>query len=519
MYRMPKKAPRDDDGNRRLAERLLLSACLLFLLCAGELYGQPIDLATDDLPVHVKVLVRALKQSRAPVRREALTELAAIGPLAADAIPDLLDCLGDSDPLIRAYAARAAWRLGADQEILLPVLIELIDPAQPKVYGVAVLVVGNIGPAGKDAVPALQACLKARSEIVRLRAAESILRIEPGSPAALGELLSTLRDGACEARYMAANALGATAIALRNSHAICALEMALADADPSVAVAAAINLYRLDDRLPNFEGMVVTQERPSPAELTQLIADLSHSSSVIRRMAAVELGLAGTSARRALPALYERLDDDDPAVQVQAANAVWTINQEAGPIVRRLAQLIPSDNTSVSIASAYVLGRIGRQSSPALSALRERLAVSEALEHLFLAAVVSRIQPADQAAVGMLLGDLHDSDGDVRYLSALMLRDAPLASRCLVENELSVAMCDRNLRVQLAAAESLRRLRLRQAACRAGKAPHHLAQDQSSPVDPSPSVRRQNDTATEAHRESSPQRVLPAAHYSFTSLD
>ena len=156
--------------------------------------------------------------------------------------------------------------------------------------------------------------------------------------------------------------------------------MALVDADPSVAAAAGINLYRLQGSSRDFDSRSSAQGGPSPAELRQLIADLSHSSAVIRRMSAVRLGIAGLSAKGAIGALHDCLQDDDPTVQVEAANAIWAIEREPDWVVPLLLELAGSEQPFVSVAATYVLGRM-RASCAALAALRERLVISDGLEH------------------------------------------------------------------------------------------------------------------------------------------
>ncbi len=512
----------------RLARHgMLVSACLLGLAWGGSaLCGEPIrlEVGEDETADRTEVLIGTLENSLPAARREALIGLAAIGRPAAPAVPRLIDCLQDPDSLIRVYAARAAWRIGVDPAVLLPVLVELVDPAQPQPFGVAALVLGNIGPAAKDALPALQACLKAKSAVVRVRAAESILMIERENAASLHELLRALQDEQWEIRYLAANALGATAIVDKNAHAICAIEMALIDADPSVAAAAGINLFRLEDAPRDFDRTDPAQDGPSPGELKQLIADLSHSSAVIRRMSAVRLGMAGHSAEGALEALHDCLEDDDPTVQVQAANAVWAIEREPD-LVPQLVELVAYEKPSVSIAAACVLGRMRVNSRGALPVLRERLVLTDGLEHLFLAVVVSRIDPDDQVALGMLLADLHNSEGDLRYLSALMLADLPSESgSCRIRTELFAAMSDQNLRVQSAAVESLKLLRSRRPQ-KLTRSTRPEIQTTSTRISSAPLPRRvpgRGETSAAARDDSvadplpSNGHVPPAHRYNFT---
>ncbi len=507
MFRkLPEAANRRHRGNRPPASRLetllsprylclggiLAGACLIGVTWFGhELRSEPIpqDRVPEGRPnegaSRVDVLIQNLEHPRPSVRKEAIDGLAAMGPAAARAVPRLVDCLEDSDFVVRAHAARAAWRAGVDPEELVPALAEILTPEDRQVFSVAALVLGDIGPAAKDALPALRGCLKVDSAVVRLHAAESILKIEPDDDVALHALLVALEDEESEARYLAVNALGSAAI--ENEHVIYSLEMALTDADPFVAAAAGINLSRLNDPPPSDDEPDPDEDGgPSANELKQMVADLSHSSPVIRRMSAIRLGMAGPAARGAAENLRERLADEDPGVMVQAANALWAIERDAAYIVPLLAELLEAEDSSVSIAAAYVLGRIRGEAGAVLPQLRERLASSEQLEHLLLAIVISRIDPSDQVALGILLADLRDHEGDVRYLSALALADAPLAGHRWVEKELAAAVNDRNMRVQSAAGVSLWVLRARVSEEGAALAGRQRTEAAAPPADPEP---------------------------------
>ncbi len=471
---------------------VLAGACLLGLAWGGgELQSEPtrqqppLEGRPNAAATRVDALIQQLNHSRPAVRREAIVSLAEIGSAAARAIPRLIDHLEDPDLIVRAHAARAAWRIGLAPEELVPVLAELLDPQEPQACGVAALVLGNIGAPAQEALPALRTCMTATSAIIRLHMAESILKIQPGESAALHELLAALDDTQTDARYLAVNALGSAAI--ENEHAIYTLVLALTDVDPFVAAAAGINLSRLNDSPPDSDETNVEDDGgPSAGELKQLAADLSHSSSAIRKMAAIRLGLAGPSARSAVEDLHERLEDEDSIVQVQAANALWSIERDAEDIVPILTDLLEDENPSVGLAAVFVLGRIRTEAGAALPALRERLASSEQLEKLLLAQTISRIDPSDQVTLGTLLAGLHDQEGDVRYLSAVALADAPLASHRWVEKELATSLKDRNLRVQSAAGDALWVLRTRVAEERTEQVARFHEKVGAPPSDPEP---------------------------------
>jgi HEAT repeat protein len=72
----------------------------------------------------------------------------------------------------------------------------------------AARILGEMGPAAKEAVPELQAALSDADKDVRRSAARSLGDIGPGSQPAVGALGKTLKDADAQVRQAAAYALG-----------------------------------------------------------------------------------------------------------------------------------------------------------------------------------------------------------------------------------------------------------------------------------------------------------------------
>ena len=96
--------------------------------------------------------------------------------------------------------------------------------------------------------------------------------------------------------------------------------------DAKPALPAVMALLRVD-RL-SYPVIAALGGIGSPA-VEPLIALLSDPTTVLRARAATGLGWIGPDARAALPNLKQRLADDDVAVRVAAAHAVWLISQQA----------------------------------------------------------------------------------------------------------------------------------------------------------------------------------------------
>ena len=180
-----------------------------------------------------------LRQPRRSVRWRAANKLRAAGPDCAPIVPELIALLNDADSFVRDFAASA---------------------------------LGSIGPAAKEAVPALHELLK-KSPI---GAACGLGGIGPDARDAVPDLIDALETNHGNCRTLVAGAL-----------------------------------WKID---PHSEHVI-------PA----LVADLMHDRSGIRRGAALELGRIGPPAKAAVTALRKTLDDRDHLTRRLAREALSKI--------------------------------------------------------------------------------------------------------------------------------------------------------------------------------------------------
>jgi len=424
-------------------------------------------------PNLVKDLLKKIDDPLPKVRRETISRLAQLGPAALDAVPALTNRLQDPDLYVRAHAARAICRTGADNSQALSTLADLIVQDDQQACCLAALIAGDLGASAFQVLPALHSCLKSRNLSVRIHAAEAILKIDWADAASLRELLAGFDSDNATTRYVAANALGSAAP--NNENARFALEWALTDSDTNVAIAAALNLSKLFD-LPDPPQ----QDPTSGEELAGLLAELKNPAPAVRQKAAIRLGMSGPAARHAVGALREKLSDPDLAVRAHVAHALWQIEKYADEILPALIDMLGVTTPNVSTAAVHILGEIGPAAADALPSLYDMFAGSRVRNRLMLAATICRIDPRDREMIGILVAALHEPEGDVRYLSAVALGNAALAHQHRIERSLTTASEDRNLRVQAAATEGLMRFRARIDEARvAATARHAVAVDSS----------------------------------------
>jgi HEAT repeat protein len=313
----------------------------------------------------------------------------------------------------------------------------------------------DVAPRARLVLSSLQARLGDADISVRLDAAEACLRIDPYHVPALRELLAALDDDNPDTRRFAINALGNAAI--DNPQAQFALQWALTDKDKNVAIAASFNLSQRFDLV---ETAFSDEPSLSPKEITQLIAKLSDRPATARKTAAIKLGMCGPAAWKAGTALRKCLSDADPTVRLQAAHALWRIDQQATAIVPKLIEMQGTNSPAIRVGAVSVLGEIGPAASVALPALSRMLAGSEPGERLHLAFMISRIDSNNRQMLGIVTAGLSQPGSEMRYLAALALGSNPAGQERGDDRAPLTEAAFRNLRIE-AAAEELHRVHVR----------------------------------------------------------
>lgn len=117
-----------------------IATCLAFLLAVA-------DTPTPSPKETVSELVADLGSASVATRMAACNSLKERGRDARTAVPDLRRRLEDSEPLVRALAARALWHIAPEVKETIPCLISLFkserDPGASCWAGVTLLAVGD----------------------------------------------------------------------------------------------------------------------------------------------------------------------------------------------------------------------------------------------------------------------------------------------------------------------------------------------------------------------------------------
>jgi HEAT repeat protein len=251
---------------------------------------------------------RALADGEVDVRMTGAESLARLG---AAAVPELLAALGD--PHRRLIAIDVLGSLGAAAKDAVPALVRLLDDPDATIRGDAAFALGGIGPDAVEAVPAL-------------------IRILEAAVAALGERPPGGADGDGRpdqaddagpshrpARYTAAYALGRIGPPARA--AVSVLDGLVKSGDPLLATVGVWSALQIEPE----NASLRTQAVPL---LTKALLD---EHDLVRLEAAVALGEIGKASRETLEMLELVAEDDPvPTVRSAAAEALAKLRGESG---------------------------------------------------------------------------------------------------------------------------------------------------------------------------------------------
>jgi HEAT repeat protein len=270
--------------------------------------------AKDDKQVQDKattLILKGLTSEKADVRRAAARALAEIKPAPEVVAPMLIKAIQDNDPTVIGNAVDALASLGPT---IVPRLTKnALKNKDLQLYAVRVL--AKIGPAAKEAAPALAEELKEAEGEYR-REVQFVLGMFGADAApAVPELIKSLSSDDDHVRNSAVYALGKIGPAAKEATA--ELRKMLAGDDDFARFAATWALVRIDPKDPKLVAAAV------PA----LIKGLSDERPLVRAESASTLGELGPAAKSALSDLKKAAEDADPSVSAAAKQAVEQISR------------------------------------------------------------------------------------------------------------------------------------------------------------------------------------------------
>jgi HEAT repeat protein/lysophospholipase L1-like esterase len=251
-------------------------------------------------------LLASLRDQDPEARRRAADALSAVG-LGAALVPALVAIVEDERAPGRAEAARVVGALGTGARHAGPALARALDAAEPEVRREALAALRTLGPAA-ESVPALLRAL--HDPALRWRVPDVLGELGPAAREAVPALTEALADANAAVRWRAAKALGRIGPAARKAAPL--LATLTRDPQGNVRAAAVTALVRVEPDL----GL----------SLPALRAALGDAEGQVRVKASDAIGALGPAARDAVPSLLPLLEDSDVWVRAAAARAVKRVS-------------------------------------------------------------------------------------------------------------------------------------------------------------------------------------------------
>jgi len=316
------------DAESRLI--LLLSSSPSPLVRSAAARG--LGLFHSEGEANLKALVRALKDSHPAVRKETA---ASLGNLRGAALPALLHAVRDEDGIVRRVVLHALHALDPDNEKVLQVMCHALRDRDPEVRHTAVKYLRTSGIKATVALPILVEALRDSEAKTRAEAAGMLASFGQRAVRAAPALVLLLAD---EDRSTQNAARGA--LLTFGKASIPPLKEALKHPKPALMTAA-------------VELLVTLGEFPTRPVLPLL----ESRNRDLRDAAVAAVARIGPSAVGAVPALVRMLQDEDDALQAQAA---WALGKIGPGALRMLGMELDSKAESTRIWSRWCVVQIAR---------------------------------------------------------------------------------------------------------------------------------------------------------------
>ncbi len=368
----------------------------------------------------VEELVRQLNAPDSTVRLEAINQLGARGASAAEAAGPLSALLKDKDPIVRRQAVKALVVIRPGSEVMIPVFIQLMNDPDP---GVQMRVLSAVTEAGENAVPGLIEALK--HDKASYWACVVLRQIGPPAKAAVPALTEKLKDSRPDIRIQGILALGAMgdaalpavpqiAEAVKDEHTSAAATFVLgrlgkipADAEKVMWV----NARGSNPFLSTVSIWALTSQHPEDPTLRRaatehLLDRLKDKDALIRVAAARALASLPPAPEITIPVWEKAMKDADTTTVHHVLDALATLGE---PAVPKLVDILEK-HQELRVEVAYTLGQMGPAAAAATDALA-KLITDEDL-HVAAEAIIAlgKIGPAAQSAVPALSAALKQED-------------------------------------------------------------------------------------------------------------
>lgn len=466
-----------------------------------------------ELPAELAEIVKSLATGDRDAKMAAAAKLASLGEAAAPAKDALLAALKDEDPIVRAHAVRAIGKLGQSGVDAALTIAELVQDDDPNVRRQAVealsdlplsgddvvpmmmkalqnpdnqvvlralntlsefgeravkpmlkaledertaywacLVLTDVGPPAKDAVPKLTELLADKEhEEIRLAAANALRAIGPAAKAAVPALITALGDEQQDVRSTAALALGF--IGPDAADAADELQQATQSDNELTKVAA---LWALEKVQPNEErlktttaqslvGLLTSKDRdvrlaaanalldlkPGPEVTAPLVAKVLENADA--ETTADILDAAASLGKAVVPRMVLGLDFE--AIRLPVIRVLGRIGPDAAEAVPALLKYANDENPKIRAEVLFTLGWIGPAAKDGVDAAIAGLTDEEEEVRVSAVFALGKMGPAAVAAVDTLKGLLDGDDklfaGDCAWALVQIDSSDEIVAKCV----------------------------------------------------------------------------------------
>jgi len=406
-----------------------------------------------------------LKDPSPKVRCHAALALGAIGPAAKDSATALAELLKDPEIAVRRSALRAIKEIHPGPQAMIPILTKMLQDSDPTLTG---RVLNAIADAGPEAVPGLKAALK--DEKARYWALVILRDIGPAAKDAMPEIVETLNDKRPEIRREAVLTLGAMGETAKSA----APELVKLLKDDNTDVAATFVLGELGEIPKDAEDTIKANAKSDNVLLSttslwalcrvhpddkdcrretteKLIARLKDKDGFVRAAAARALASLPPAPEITAPIWEKAMKDADETTIRHALDAlaalgpqavprlieglkyekfrpeiIYTLGRigpDAAPATDELAKLVEDKNSRVAHEAIIALGHIGPSAKAAVPALVKSLdqPMDKDMNFTAIEYALSKIGPDAAEAESMLMNKLQNKDDNVRLMAGWAL--------------------------------------------------------------------------------------------------
>jgi HEAT repeat protein len=275
-----------------------------------------------QLQLAVTVLRGRLKRDPdAEVRAEVAQALANIGPSAYEAVPELIEALGDKDKEVRHMAALALGKIGRYAGEAVPALMRALKDKSKAVRRRAVMALGGIGPDARQAVPALITVLDdpdpsfaPNEPCLRYSAIIALGRLGPDAKAAVPALLKLQEMPNATIRGLCMAALAKIGTDRKTVLPVLMKGLELANTRADAAFALAVMKPPPKEAVPALLKALRAKPIGGPAEERRI------KMGIIKAMAAI-----APNAKEVVPVLRELTKDSDAVIRAYAQQSLQQI--------------------------------------------------------------------------------------------------------------------------------------------------------------------------------------------------